>query len=296
MDELTIDSELQLVQAAINWAKVQNRGVELDPQSSKKLLGPCLEQLRMLNLTPTEFSKYVANSGLFSSDDTLKILINLTTPGAMEMPQGVSTITKHRKAFGAAAVTQREKINMVVAVRKAYREYLNSKQVEKVQILCVRGAQPRTQKVSRVVQSPTQFKVVEFKTSKNVSLASIRFAAQTIGNKKNEKGASYLETILVAIHPVNDLNKVVAFQTHIAPVEYSPGFFDVKFTNPGALVAGQLYVLEVNIKSQGVYMCKTRSNAEQFEDYEFTFSADSKRFPNSGILMGLVLEHMLHKP
>jgi hypothetical protein len=293
MDKLTVDSELQLVQAAINWAKVQNRGVDLDPQSSNKLLGPCLEQLRMLTLTPTEFSVHVAKAGLFSSDDTLKILIKLTAPNyEMEMPHGVCTNTNQRKAFGAAGVPSAElekMTNQAAELKQAHQPAGTDKvsqQLIKGQIFCYRGTHPGLEDLNKEIESPAKFEVVEFKVNKNLFLTGVRIAAQL--NEK-ETSDTYNEYIHVAVRQAN-VKKMVAFHTHIAPVSYGPGFFDVKFSKPGALVAGELYVLDVNIKSHGVYVSKPRSHSVSFKEYEFNFSAESERFPFPGILQMLFLE------
>jgi BTB And C-terminal Kelch len=265
-EKMTIDSELQLVQAAMNWAKVQNCGAELDPQSSKKLLGPCLEQLRMLALTPTEFSKYVASSGLFSSEDTLKILINLTTPGAMEMPEGLSTNTTQREGFGTKAVVS----------------------VSDHEIFCVRGIPNGSQKVCTVVKSPRKFQALEFKVNQSLFLTGLRLGAQTAKNKMHFK--SYRENIYVSVYKADDWKKRVARQSYNAPVDYSQGFFDVMFSFPAYLMAENVYVLCINLKSRGTYLCKPRSKLVRFHDYKFTFTAASKEFPWSGIVHGLILE------
>jgi BTB And C-terminal Kelch len=284
LERLTIDSELQLVQATINWAKMQNQGVELDPQSSKKLLGPCLEKLRMLALTPTEFSVHVANSGLFSSEDTLKILIHLTAPNcAMEVPEGICTNTNQRKAFGAAGVPA-AKLEMVT---NQAAELKLVQPIKREPIICFRGSHPGLEHLNKEMKSPTKFEVVEFKVNKNLFLTGVRIAAQL--NIK-DTGESYNEYIHVAVREAKDTKKMVAFHTHIAPVTYGPGFFDVKFSKPGALVAGELYLLDVNIKSHGVYLCKQRGHIVFFEDFEFNFSAESERFPFSGFLQSLLVE------
>lgn len=281
-----MDSELQLVQAAISWAKVQNRGVELDPQTSKKLLGPCLQQLRMLTLTPSEFSMHVANSGLFSCDDTLKILINLTAPGAMEMPEGVSTVITQRKVFGVAAPAGLEK-NAAAEMKLTEQPLSEDVKIKKeANIICFRGTHPGLEDQIKEIQSPTKFDVVEFKVNKDMFLSGIRIAAQI---NKNDESESYRETVHVAVRQVDD-KKMVAFHTHIAPVSYGPGFFDIKFSKPGALLAGKLYALDLNFKSRGVYLCKPRSHIVSFKEYEFNFSAEIDRFPFSGILQSLLLE------
>jgi hypothetical protein len=294
MDKLTVDSELQLVQAAINWAKMQNGGVDLDPQISKKLLGPCLEQLRVLTLTPAEFSVHVAKSGLFSSEDTLKILIYLTAPNcAMEVSEGICTNTNQRKAFGAAGVpsVELEKMTNQAAQLKLAQQMdsstdKNNQQMNKGQIFCYRGTHPGLEDLNIEIESPAKFEVVEFKVNKNLLLTGVRIAAQI---NKNFTSETYKETMHIAVRQESD-KKLVAFHTHIAPVQYGPGFVDIKFSKPGALVAGEPYVLDVNIKSLGVYLSKPRSHNVSFKEYEFSFSAESERFPFPGILQMLFLE------
>ena len=296
MDDLTVDSELQLVRAAIKWAKVQNCGAELDPQISKKLLGPCLEQLRILNLTPAEFSKYVANSGLFSSEDTLKILIYLTAPNcAMEVPQGINTNTNPRKALitaaEAASVAEMENHGETAELKLIGQSVSVDNRGPQVKIKCIRRSCTDTETPDTQLIVPCKFEVDEFKVNKDMFLTGIRVVSKARRkNRAQNYPDLYKETIHVTVRPVHDKKSLVAFRAHIAYENYEAGFYDVIFPKPGALMAGILYVLDVEIISHGIYSFKTKSNLVRFQDYEFTFSGDSNRFPYSGILKGLLLE------
>jgi BTB And C-terminal Kelch len=86
LPHLEVSCELQVLLAVVRWAKFQNHGLPLDPFISQRLLGPCLQHIRFLALTPTQFSEHVAKSGLLSIEDCLVVLVNLNSPGQMPLP------------------------------------------------------------------------------------------------------------------------------------------------------------------------------------------------------------------
>lgn len=90
LPQLAVNSELQVLLAVERWAKFQNQGRPLGPFISLKLLGPCLQHVRFLALTPTQFSEHVAKSGLLSIEDCLVVLVNLNSPGQMPLPEHLS--------------------------------------------------------------------------------------------------------------------------------------------------------------------------------------------------------------
>jgi hypothetical protein len=96
-DKLNIKSELQLIMAAIRWCQRQSSGMVLDHERAQMLLGPCLQELRFLALSPGDFSAHVANSGLLSKDDVLAVLINISSPGQSPLPECVSPNREPRK-------------------------------------------------------------------------------------------------------------------------------------------------------------------------------------------------------
>jgi hypothetical protein len=85
-ETLSIKSELQLITAATRWCQHQNSGVSLDCERAQQLLGPCLQQLRMLSLSAGEFSQHVVPSGLLSNDDALATLMNISAPKNSPLP------------------------------------------------------------------------------------------------------------------------------------------------------------------------------------------------------------------
>jgi hypothetical protein len=87
LPQLGATGELQVFQAVEFWARFQNQGRPLDPFISQKLLGPCMQHIRFLALTPSQFSEHVAKSGLLSIEDCLAVLVNLNSPGQMPMPE-----------------------------------------------------------------------------------------------------------------------------------------------------------------------------------------------------------------
>ncbi|XP_059468351.1 kelch-like protein 41 [Neocloeon triangulifer] len=89
MTHLNIENELELVRAVLKWADVKNNGQPLNPSISQRLLGQCLPHLRFLALSATDFSNFVAKSGLLTSEESLAILVNLTCPGQMSIPDTV---------------------------------------------------------------------------------------------------------------------------------------------------------------------------------------------------------------
>ncbi|XP_059480303.1 BTB/POZ domain-containing protein 6-like isoform X2 [Neocloeon triangulifer] len=93
-------TELELIQAVIRWTQHNNKGRPLEPKSSKELLGLCLNHLRFLCLTPAEFSRHVAQSGLISKEDALMVLINLNTGDEAVLPPYVCKIRTPRQESG----------------------------------------------------------------------------------------------------------------------------------------------------------------------------------------------------
>jgi hypothetical protein len=75
-DQLNINSEEVLINAAVTWATVEakKKNIPLDHKSLRKVLGPAFEHIRFLNFSLSEFAKGPMQSNLLSNEEKIAIM------------------------------------------------------------------------------------------------------------------------------------------------------------------------------------------------------------------------------
>jgi len=109
MQQLSLSSELEVVEAVLRWLQPRLGNPPFDPKRARDLLGPCLEQIRFLALSPSQFSQHVTNSGLLSTEDCLSVLVNITAAGQMPLPDFVCKSSNQRREKQTASGGKEEK-------------------------------------------------------------------------------------------------------------------------------------------------------------------------------------------
>ncbi|XP_076315687.1 BTB/POZ domain-containing protein 6-like [Tachypleus tridentatus] len=95
---LNLNSEYSLYNATCTWAREEckRRSVEADVDNIRNILNSVLPYIRFLAMTPEEFCKGPAKSGLLSKDESLGIFMNLAISGIVTVPLGLNTETSKR--------------------------------------------------------------------------------------------------------------------------------------------------------------------------------------------------------
>jgi hypothetical protein len=96
---LMVASELDLIDASLRWAKREAEHRDLLSISGsvlRDILGPAFGLLRFLTLVPSQFASGPALSDLLTRDESFAILVNLNSPGSMDIPDGICRSTQQR--------------------------------------------------------------------------------------------------------------------------------------------------------------------------------------------------------
>lgn len=99
-DTLKVPSELDLIDASLRWARreVERKGLSADGTGLREALGPALAQLRFLTLSPAQFADGPALSEVLTRDESFAILLNISSPGRIQLSEGLSTRTERRRS------------------------------------------------------------------------------------------------------------------------------------------------------------------------------------------------------
>jgi hypothetical protein len=302
LPRLAVYSEVQIFQAVIKWAEFKNDGEKLNPDISDSLLGPCMNTIRFLALSPSEFSSNVVNSGLLSNEDCLKILVYLNgARNVLELPVGICQISDPRLKVAPqmAQASNEIPIQPLMKFEMPGIEEVNEEewgsdpfkpQAEampfKKNMICYRGAHPGLKFVSEL-QSPASFDMV-FSINRDIFLAGITFTTQC--NDDADFYDHYTESVHVIVRKVGEKQNV-AYQSFSGVVKYD-SVVDVMFKNPGKLQGGENYTINFILKSLGNYRCPARSCAVFCSDFIAEFSSYESS-PYSGIIQSLILKEKL---
>jgi hypothetical protein len=99
-DNLKVSSELDLIDASLRWARkeAERKALTPDGMGMREALGSVLSHLRFLTLTPAQFADGPALSEILSRDESFAILLNISSPGRVSMPDGLCTRTDRRRS------------------------------------------------------------------------------------------------------------------------------------------------------------------------------------------------------
>ncbi|KAF4532248.1 hypothetical protein B566_EDAN004334 [Ephemera danica] len=99
-DNLKVSSELDLIDASLRWARkeAERKALSTDGAGLREALASALSHLRFLTLTPAQFADGPALSEVLSRDESFAILLNISSPGRVPLPEGLSTRTDRRRS------------------------------------------------------------------------------------------------------------------------------------------------------------------------------------------------------
>lgn len=102
-DTLKVTSELDLIDASLRWAKkeAERKGLATDGNGLREALGSALSHLRFLTLTPAQFADGPALSEILTRDESFAILLNISSPGRIQLSENLSTRTDRRQSPNA---------------------------------------------------------------------------------------------------------------------------------------------------------------------------------------------------
>jgi hypothetical protein len=242
MQHLNVDSELEIVKAVLRW--IHHREPDkLEPSRAQQLLGLCLQHIRFLALSATEFSMHVTKSGLLGTDECLALLVNLTS-GVMPIPEGLCTINTQREKYVEDEEKCPEKSPGVFPKAQIF-YHQAIKASEKVLF----RAQNKTKSI--IVHTPCDHNVM-FQVHQPVMLKGLVFRTQI--NFTSSSSVSYRENIFISVYQGE---QKIAYQAFQGVVPYGPDeTFQVKFTDygkTGKLMPGIWYELRVIYMATGEY-------------------------------------------
>ncbi|OQR77615.1 BTB/POZ domain-containing protein 6-B-like, partial [Tropilaelaps mercedesae] len=91
---LNLYSEYALYQAAVQWSteECNRRGIDKSEIENVRICmgDTVVSQIRFLALSPEEFTKGPARSGLLSRDECYAVFMNMAIPGIVNLPKGIS--------------------------------------------------------------------------------------------------------------------------------------------------------------------------------------------------------------
>ncbi|KAJ2942336.1 hypothetical protein O0L34_g15886 [Tuta absoluta] len=96
INNLNIDSEIELVKAAKRWVQANAIDGITEDQEAKVKIRNAIKQIRFLAINPKEFAEYDMKSLLSDSDILAILLNNLSTKTCINLPHGFSTIRELR--------------------------------------------------------------------------------------------------------------------------------------------------------------------------------------------------------
>lgn len=270
MQLLNVSSELEIVLAILRWLRHREPD-KLDPPRAQALLGPCLQHIRFLALSATDFSMHITKSGLLRNDECLALLVNLASPGEMPIPHGICTVNTQRQkpshALEALSGTVPKATNTPSEKKPQVKEKSPTKQKPKEIVL------RRTKSVSKIHKLHTPLDHhIPFKVDKAVLLTGLIF--NTRANNTNTNSKTYMESVHIC---VNNGKQRVAYQSFHGMVPYGPDeSFQVNFKTPGKLQPNTWYELKLIYPSDGYYRNPWMQNILKTKGLTWTFAGDGE--------------------
>ncbi|CAB3386777.1 Hypothetical predicted protein, partial [Cloeon dipterum] len=100
-DDLNVQSEVEVFEAVARWGLMQviNSGkTPTTPELIREKIGPdVFRQIRFLTMTGTEFARTHTSTQLLSYEEGLAVLLNINSPGSIQLPNAVCNVTKKRE-------------------------------------------------------------------------------------------------------------------------------------------------------------------------------------------------------
>lgn len=134
-ETLNISSERDLFNAVHRWATKEciRKGLPEDSTSLRSVIGPALEKIHFLTLTPLQFAEGPALAPLLSRDESFAILMNISNPGSnFPMPAGFSKVVEPRQRFRMTSSSESQLSASGDTVREGHKYY------------CIRSVTPQT--------------------------------------------------------------------------------------------------------------------------------------------------------
>lgn len=176
LDELSVESELELFNAVQRWAmrECNRKGLSADDNKAlRSVLGTVLGKVRFLTLSPAQFAEGPALSPLLSQDESFSVLMNISssTPDTRKvpMPEGFSSCREPRKKPASEAANEIPSGQVIQEGHKYYclRSIIYHPHILNTSILdccvsftvnrdiCILGVQVPTQVLGADAESPT---------------------------------------------------------------------------------------------------------------------------------------------
>ncbi|CAB3382685.1 Hypothetical predicted protein [Cloeon dipterum] len=100
LDRLKIKSEMELVEALINWAELNASKTDRDELSQREIIDAALKQVRFFTLKGDEFSELCCSTNILSEKEKLQILMSINLNNAKHMPYGFTVSSQFRDVKG----------------------------------------------------------------------------------------------------------------------------------------------------------------------------------------------------
>ncbi|XP_023721744.1 BTB/POZ domain-containing protein 6-B isoform X2 [Cryptotermes secundus] len=277
-DELTISSELELFNAAQRWAACECVRKGLSPDDGKSLrsvLGPAVNKIRFLTLTPSQFAEGPALSPLLTRDESYALLVNISSTSAsckLPLPEGFSNSVESRRRPSAASLAMRDG-------PLAHRD---------VKFYCVRNILPQPHCLNTSILDCS----VTFTVDRNICVHGVQIPTQVLGEgyevgtasglPNPQLGMSYTE--LLYAHLLDSDGSRLTYTHYTTRVNYG-SLVEITFNRSVEIQRNKVYRVGVVLNKVGWYPMGSCTQRMMCDTVFFTFCVGQ---PSDSVRDGLI--------
>lgn len=243
---LMVSSELDLIEASLHWAKREAEHREMNPFDGavlREVLGPAFHLLRFLTLVPSQFASGPALSNLLTREESFAILVNLNSPGSLEIPAGVCTSTELR------CCPQNDSF---VWDPQRHSTFLCQRQM----LIQNNG----------IIES-----VLNFTVNKNIRILGIQIPSQVCKCDVVTDSDDFKTYDELVITSLIGLSKNLLAYIHFDQVTKYNTLLDIRFENSVEVKQNEQHTLRVWLHRQGSYPLCNLTTSTSYPGVDFTF-------------------------
>lgn len=272
-ETLNISSERDLFNAVLRWAKKEcnRKGLAEDGTSLRSVIGPALEKIHFLTLTPLQFAEGPALAPLLTQDEKYSVLMNISAPGShFPMPAGFSKVVEPRQRFRIQSAIENLSSGNGDTFREGHKYY------------CIRSVTPQAPCLNTSVLDC----YLNFTVDRNICVLGIQVPTQVqsdapdtrafrdFGNSPmsslptSQNGNSYTE--LLYAHLLDSDGSRLTYTHYTSRVWYGQ-LVEINFNRPVYIQRNKVYKIVVVLNKQGWYPLGAATQRMGCDAVHFTF-------------------------
>lgn len=275
-DCLNVNSEQQLVEAAIGWARheAERRSLPVKDSSIREILQPnLLAKLRFLALKPEDFANGPATSSWLTDTEKSSILVNLISPGKVSLIDYLSNNTKPRISLVKLASDETKSSTIVKAVPSGV-------------FTCTR---PIVSNGSHFFNSSSFRSTLTLRTDRDIWMFGMKLSSQLKNEAllknspknftiSNDTKNCYCENVTFKISELRpDSQNVYLIANSLCKGEFCANVdynsqISINFSKKIYLEKGKHYYIDIQFKKVGYYASNMRSSYVRFGNVDFEFA------------------------